>query len=148
MPRAVLDANVYVSALLQPNGPPGQIVERFLAEGAFEMILSPAIVDEVLRAVDYPKIRKTIRGTIQPAAWFEDLVVLADLVEGDAVASGVCTDRDDDKYLAAAVEGRADFVVTGDQSFLAVQTYEHVRIVTPRAFLDLLRSQREEKGTF
>ncbi len=148
MPRAVLDANVYVSALLQPNGPPGQIVERFLTEGAFEMILSPAILEEVLRALDYPKVRKAIRGTIQPEPWFEDLVVLADLVEGDADVSGVCTDRDDDKYLAAAVEGRADFVVTGDQRFLVVETYEGVRIVTPRAFLEFLRSRRGEKGTF
>lgn len=148
MLRAVLDAKVYVSALLQPNGPPGQIVQRFLAEGAFEMILSPALVEEVLHTFDYPKVRKAIRGTLQPGAWFEDLVVLADLVEGDAAVSGVCTDRDDDKYLAAAVEGRAGFVVTGDQRFLAVETYEHVRIVTPRAFLEALRSQRGEKGTF
>lgn len=148
MLRAVLDANVYVSALLQPNGPPGQIVERFLAEGAFEMILSPAIVEEVLHALAYPKVRKAIRGTIQPEPWFEDLAVLADLVEGDTAVSGVCTDRDDDKYLAAAVEGRADFVVTGDHSFLAIETYENIRIVTPRAFLEVLRSQRGEKRTF
>ncbi len=141
MPRAVLDANVYVSALLQPNGPPGQIVERFLSEGAFELILSPAIVEEVLHTLGYPKIRKAIRGTIKPEPWFEDLVVLADLVGGHTDLSGACEDPDDDKYLAAAVDGRADFVVTGDQSFLGLETYEGIQMVTPRAFLEILRSQ-------
>jgi len=43
---------------------------------------------------------------------------------------------DDDKYLAAAIAGRAAFVVTGDQQFVAVEQYEGVGIVTPRAFLD------------
>ncbi len=141
MLRAVLDANVYLSALLQPNGPPGQIVERLLAEGAFVLILSPAIVEEVLRALDYPKIRKAIRGPIKPDIWFEDLVVLADLVGGHTDVSGACEDPDDDKYLGAAVDGRAGFVVTGDQSFLALETYEGIQIVTPRAFLETLRSE-------
>jgi predicted nucleic acid-binding protein len=46
--RAVLDANVYVSAAVHPEGPPGQIIERFLREAAYEIVVSPAIVDEVL----------------------------------------------------------------------------------------------------
>ena len=44
------------------------------------------------------------------------------------------------KYLAAAVEGRAAFVVTGDPHLLAVGQYAGVRIVSPRAFLDFLGS--------
>jgi predicted nucleic acid-binding protein len=30
--RAVLDANVYVSAAVRPQGPPGQIVDRLLRD--------------------------------------------------------------------------------------------------------------------
>ena len=54
--------------------------------------------------------------------------------------SGVCDDPDDDKYVAAALEGRAAYVVTGDQAFLALKEHEGVTIVTPRSFLDLLGS--------
>jgi predicted nucleic acid-binding protein len=50
--------NVYVSALIRPDGPPGQIVTRFLREGSFEIVLSLAIVDETVRAFGYPKVRK------------------------------------------------------------------------------------------
>jgi putative PIN family toxin of toxin-antitoxin system len=136
--RAVLDANVYVSALLRPEGPPGQIVERFLREAAFEIVLSPAIVEEVLRALAYPKVRGLTRVNVVPELWFEDLVVLADLVTGARHLSGVCADPDDDKYIAAAIEGRAGVVVTGDRQFLTLVEYDAVRIISPRAFLDAL----------
>ena len=136
MPRAVLDANVYVSAIIQPAGTPGRLIERFLREASFEVVLSPAIVDEVLRALRYPKVRKLLRGA-DAQLWFEDIVVLADVV-ADTQLSGICEDPDDDKYLAAALEGRASHVVTGDRRFLVVGEHGGVEIVTPRAFLDLL----------
>jgi uncharacterized protein len=137
--RAVLDANVYISAIIQPAGTPGRLVERFLRDASFEVVLSPAIVDEVLRALTYPKVRKLLRGA-DAQLWFEDLVVLADLVAGAQQLAGVCKDPDDDKYLAAALEGRAAHVATGDRAFLALKEHAGVEIVTPRAFLDLLGS--------
>ena len=138
MPRAVLDANVYVSAIIQPAGTPGRLIQRFLREASFELVLSPAIVDEVLRALGYRKVRKLLRGA-DAQLWFEDIDVLADVV-ADTQLSGVCEDPDDNKYLAAALEGRASHVVTGDRRFLAVGEHADVEIVAPRAFLDLLGS--------
>src|SRR5713226_2770060 len=99
MRRAVLDANVYVSAAIQPNGPPGRIVDRYLRQAAFEIVLSRPIVDEVLRALAYPKVRRLIRADVRAELWFEDIVVLADLVAGETSTVGVCEDPDDDKYI-------------------------------------------------
>jgi uncharacterized protein len=132
--RAVLDANVYVSALLRPEGPPGRIVERFL-RGAFELVVSPAIVAEVARALTYPKLRRYLREGVDPGAWLEDILMLADLIAGEVTVSGVSIDPGDDKYLAAALEGRAAFVATGDQALLSLHVFEGVRIVNPREFL-------------
>ena len=142
MLRVVLDANVCVSAYVRPEGPPGQIIERFLRGAAFEILLSAEIVDEVLQALTYPKVRKLVRTQVEPGLWFEDIIVLAQLVHGDDKISGVSEDPDDDKYIAAAVEGRAVLVVSGDADLLDVGEYEAVRIITPRAFLDLLGSLR------
>lgn len=137
MLRAVLDANVYVSAVVRPDGPPGQIVERFLRHAAFQVVLSPAIVDEMLRAMAYPKVRTLIHRGIEPQLWFEDILVLAEMVAGELDVSGVSRDPDD-KYVGAALEGRAAFVVTGDRELLGLEEHEGVRIVTPRTFLRLL----------
>jgi len=63
-------------------------------------------------------------------------VVLSQFVAGEYEIGGVSGDPHDDKYIAAAVEGLAEFIVTGDRDLLAIKEYEGVRIVTPRAFLD------------
>jgi uncharacterized protein len=136
--RAVLDANVFVSAAIHPGGPPGRIIERFLGADGFTLVLSEAIVREVLRALEYPKVRRCVRHDLDSALWFEDLVVLADVVSGTFQVAGVSEDPDDDKYLAAAIAGLASFVVTGDPHLLTVREYERVRIITPRSFLGLL----------
>ena len=67
MLRAVLDANVYVSAAIRPEGPPGLVIRRLLDAAAFEAVLSPAIVAEGSRALAYPKVQQLIRGDLDPA---------------------------------------------------------------------------------
>jgi putative PIN family toxin of toxin-antitoxin system len=138
--RAVLDCNLYVSAIIRPEGPPGRIIDRFLRTSAFDLVLSPAIRDEVLGALAYPKVRKSIRREIDADLWFEDILLLARLVAGDYQVTGVSKDPDDDVYLAAAIEGRCAYLVSGDPDLLTLGVHEGVRIVTPRAFLTLLET--------
>lgn len=138
MLRVVLDANVFVSAYIQPEGTPGQIIQAFLRDGAFELILTDAIIVEVLEALSYPKVRKASRSKVDPRLWFEDLVLVSHVVVDDDELRRVSEDPDDDKYLAGAVEGRAGFIVTGDVDLLRLHEHEGILIVTPRAFLDRL----------
>lgn len=105
---------------------------------AFEVLLSSEIIDEVLLALAYPKVQKAARTKLQPDLWFEDIVVLAQLVTGQQKVPPLSEDPDDDKYVAAAIEGRATFVVTGDPDLLTLTGHEGVRIVSPRTFLTLL----------
>jgi len=128
---------VYVSAYVRPEGPPGQIVERLLRDRTFELVLSAEIAEEVLQALAYPKVLKNARAKVEPDLWFEDIVMLAEFVTGQPIES-VSEDPDDDKYIAAAIEGRASFVVSGDPDLLDIKEHQGVRIVNPRAFLELL----------
>jgi len=91
-----------------------------------------------LQALAYPKVRKAVRTEVDPDLWFEDILILAQLVTGEYTIAGLSEDPDDDKYIAAAIEGRAAFVVSGDPDLLAIGEHEGVRILTPRAFLRLL----------
>ena len=49
------------------------------------------------------------------------------------------------KLLAAAIEGRADYVMTGDKDLLDLKAYKGVRIVTPAQFLKILRYEEEKR---
>jgi putative PIN family toxin of toxin-antitoxin system len=136
--RAVLDANVYVSAYVRPEGTPGQVIERFLRDAAFELVLSSEIAAEVLHSLAYPKVLKAARSRTEPELWFEDILVLAEMVAEEQPVARISADPDDDKYIAAAIEGRAAFVVSGDPDLLEIGEHQSVRFITPRAFLDLL----------
>ncbi len=139
MLRAVVDANVYVSALIAPAGPPGEVLSA-AASGAFRLVSSPAIAEEVCEVLQRPRVRKAIRHA-DPLAWFEHLHLLAEVVDDRTGLPQVCADPDDDVYVNAALEGRADFVVTGDAALLAVKEHDRVRMVTPAAFLRLLGAE-------
>ena len=139
MLRAVLDANVYASALVKPEGPPGRILQLLLAGRTFEVVLSRSILVELRRCLDYPKLRKYIRlPDDQIDRWILALELIADLVTPGGDVRAVPDDPKDDHLLSAAIEGRAAFLVTGDGHVLALRDYEGVRIVTPAEFLKIL----------
>ncbi len=139
--RAVLDANVVVSALIRPQGPPGQILVRLLRDSAFELIASPATLDELRRSLRYPRIRKYFRLPEEELdLWVDALGAIAVVVEGNVSRSVVTADPADDIYIAAAADGLADYIVSGDRHLMDLVQHGGIRIVTPRTFLTLLES--------
>jgi len=137
--RAVLDANVIISALIQPKGASGRIVASLLEENSFELVLSPAILAEIRRALTYPKVRKYIKVSDEDLDLaVAALALVAQPVEGILRVDAVAEDADDNKYIEAALEGRAQFIVSGDRHLKSLKSYRGIRIVTPRTFLELL----------
>ncbi len=61
MIRVVLDANVLVSGLISPKGTPGQILDAWFA-GNFLLFVSPAILQELRRVLQYPRISKRLES--------------------------------------------------------------------------------------
>jgi putative PIN family toxin of toxin-antitoxin system len=94
--------------------------------------------------LSYPRVRKYITSTDEELdLWVTALGLVADIVEGKIAVSAVPDDPDDNKYLAAALEGRAEFVVSGEAHLLDLHEYEGIRIITLRAFLNLLKKEVE-----
>ncbi len=139
MLRAVLDANVLISALIQPKGASGRILTSLLERSSFELVVSPTILTEVRHSLSYPKVRKYIKTSDEDLdLWIASIELIAQPVDGNLRIHAVAADPDDNKYIEAAVEGLAQFVVTGDKHLPSLNSYENIRIVTPRAFVDLL----------
>lgn len=126
--RAVLDPNVLISALLSPSGSPAKLVARWLA-GEFELVVSERLLEELRRALAYPKLRTRISEE-DGAAFIEMLNRTATHVT-DPVAEPRSRDPGDD-HLVALAEASAAVIVTGDDDLLAL-TGAPVR--SPRAFL-------------
>jgi PIN domain len=55
--RAVLDANVLISAILSPRGTPARLLLAWQA-GAFDLVVSPALLAILRHTLAYPKLER------------------------------------------------------------------------------------------
>jgi uncharacterized protein len=140
MIRTVLDAHVVVSGILSENGTPGKILKAWY-EDRFHLVVSPAILDELRRVLQYPRIeRRHHWSASQVREFLEDLASLVILTSGQfALPPIVAEDPSDDRYLECAIEGEANYIVSGDRHLLHLEAYEGTEIVAPREFIKLLR---------
>ncbi len=141
MIRAVLDANVFVSAIINPKGIPGKIFTAWQAE-QFQLVLSEAILAEIVRVLCYPKIIRRHGWSEEKLRTFvDDLAHLAILTPGKLKLTVIREDPPDDRYLGCAIEGEAEYIVSGDQLLLSLGDYRGIRVLTPRAFVESLKQQ-------
>ncbi len=129
--RVVLDTNVFVSGVFF-GGTPGRILRAWY-EGLIDLVVSAEIIAEYERvgrevAEDVPGVE-----VMSPLAL---VAVRAEMVASLPLPATVCSDADDDKFLACAVSGGVKHVVSGDKALLRVSGFAGIEVVTPRAFVD------------
>lgn len=137
MLRVVLDANQFVSGLLVKVGLPAQALDAW-RRGAYQLIISPAILDEVEHTLGYERIRRKYNITAPIVqSLLQELVNSALVVSGQAdVGGAVPADPDDEIILACAINGGADLIVSGDRHLLDLGSYRGIPILPVRAFLE------------
>jgi putative PIN family toxin of toxin-antitoxin system len=145
MTRAVLDVNVFASAIIAPNGTTAEVLDAWRI-GRFVLAVSTVILDELARVLRYPKLaRRHLWSDQQIEAFMEDLSRLAILTPGRLRLAVVHDDPSDDRYLECALEAGARYVVSGDRHLIKLGQYESITIVTPRQFLNVLPASRRDR---
>lgn len=140
MVRIVLDANQFVSALLKPGSNPDLIL-RLVRDEKVLLLASDAICEELLRVLTYPKIQKRLNCTEEMLTAFVDrLRSVAVVVPGLVKLPPLAADPSDTKYLECAVEGKADFIISGDHHLTDLPVFQGIRIIDPATFLTLLKA--------
>ena len=142
MIRAVLDTNVLASATIGPQGHAARIVGRWRKRG-FVLLVSPLLLEELDEVLRYPRLRRR-------HGWSEErideyvggLKDMATVTPGLMAIAAVPGDPDDDVLIACALEGQAQYLVTGDQHLLGLGRYEGIQIVTPAVFWQQLERER------
>jgi uncharacterized protein len=87
------------------------------------------------------KIRKYHRWTHEQVDQFVAFLSAQSVVtEGKLTVNLVSKDPEDNKFLAWAQEGKADYLVTGDDDLLNVESHQDTLIIPPSAFLFVLQS--------
>ena len=141
MIKIVVDANLSASALIKPDSNPGNILE-LIKQNEVELVISPSVIKEIKRILLYPKIQKYHQKTAQQLdTFFDDLLIFAWVVEGQAEIDVIQTDPTDNKYLACALDGEADYIVSGDRHLLDLGLYQGIKIIKAKAFLKIWQNQ-------
>lgn len=128
--RIVLDTNVIVSGLLNPEGNPGRVVDLFLA-GEVTLLADDRILAEY-RAV----LRRPRFGLDGP-----DVTDFLGLVEAESerVAAtplgSKLPDESDRAFLEVALAGDADSLVTGNARHFRLAHVGRFRIESPTEFV-------------
>lgn len=141
MPRVVLDSSVLVSAFLKPEGAVTQLL-RGEYRRRYQLCLSEYILAETARTLlTKASVRRYATYTDATAeAYVRWLLTQAEMVAEFPQVDAVASDPADNPIVATAVAARADYLVTGDRRhLLPLGSYEGVRIVSVREFLEILR---------
>lgn len=134
MIRVVVDTNVFVSGVFW-KGPPLQILEAW-ADGKFKLIVTTEILTEYERVLN----ELNIKAKSPNCERILELVKLnAEMVNPIAFAKPVCRDKDDDKFLAAALGGGALYIASGDDDLLVLDGHQGLKIMKPKAFLSEIK---------
>jgi putative PIN family toxin of toxin-antitoxin system len=142
MIRVVLDANIFISAVIKSPSNPARILE-LVKEKRIKIVSSNEILSEVRTALLYPKLRKIHHRTAKEINQFlKNSVKVGDIVPGKTKIYEVEDDPTDNKYLSAALEGKADFIVSGDHHLKDLKTFHGIRILDPATFLGLMTKLR------
>lgn len=144
MLRVVVDTNIFVSALLSPTGAPAQIL-RAWRERRFLLLTSADIIAEVAETLSRFIGRSPY--TVTP----DDVAGIVALLKNDAleipggadVSDADIPDPDDLVFLACALGGQANVIVSGDKHLKSLGRYHGIPILTAREFIEQLNRENE-----
>ncbi len=127
MTRVVPDTNIIISAIFW-SGKPYRVISRGLKD-EYQLVTSPEIIDEVLTKLrnkfQFPEDKIEEQANI--------LMSLFHMIIPTAKVD-VVRDKSDNKIIECAIDGRADFIVTGDPDLLSLKEYKGIRILTADEF--------------
>jgi putative PIN family toxin of toxin-antitoxin system len=145
--RVLLDTNVLVRANKRATGPAREVLIR-VSSAPHTLVMSPFILTEVVRVLNYPRVQAQYRlGTEEIEEFADDLQRLAELIDPLPTTPGavIRRDPDDNPIIQAAVLGQVEVICTLDRHFRHPDVMqfcaEHsIRIVTDVELLQLLRT--------
>lgn len=134
--RFVADTNVLISRLVFRNSVPAQAIREATVRG--QLLVSMETLEELESVIFRPKFDTYIARS-RRQDFYESLQRAATLIESVSPIHA-CRDPKDDKFLALALTGHADFILTGDDDLLVLHPFRGIDIFTPRQYLEQTKS--------
>jgi putative PIN family toxin of toxin-antitoxin system len=129
---AVFDTNILFSATAW-RGNPFQCVERARV-GEVQAVTCHELMEELAEKLEL-KLDFSPEQAVETLA---DYLGFLRMVSIPKLLNAVPRDPDDNMVLECAIEGNAQYIVTGDKDLLTLKTFHDIQIVTASDFLKVL----------
>lgn len=138
---AVIDTNLFISGLFGQNTTTAQLQELWIQQ-QFQLGTSLEIMKEVSRVLQYPRVKKHLIDDDETIRRFFRLVFRKAIVARDNFQTDrIVDDPTDNKFLACALEIKADYIVSGDNHLLSIKHFHRTQIVDAKAFITKVKKQ-------
>lgn len=135
--KAVVDTNILISGLICKAGNPSSLINA-LKNNEFHLITSPQLMNEFIEVIERPHIKHKYELTNEEINDFIEYIYREATVISGIYEVKSSKDPKDDMFLSCALEGKADYLVTGDTHLSNIKYYHGVQIVNVKQFLRLL----------
>ncbi|MBL7543207.1 MAG: putative toxin-antitoxin system toxin component, PIN family [Bdellovibrionaceae bacterium] len=137
--RLVVDTNIIVSGLITKGTPPAKVLDAVHTK-KITLLISDEVLTEYLRVLEYPHIRKYKKITDEAIGHLTALFI--NETERVEVLTEITKspDPDDNKFLSLAVDGQADYLITGDKAdLLSLKEISGIKIITAKQAMEKLK---------
>lgn len=137
--KVILDTSVIVSGLLSPKGTPAQIIAHWM-KGSFTLLYTQPILAEYDDVLHRAWLTERLAHVPEHVPEFLAAVIgLGKQVKGYVNVAGAVRDPFDEMFLACAILGEADYLVSVDKDLLTLQQIQRTLILMPGKFLPLVQ---------
>ena len=136
MVKVVLDTNTIISALGWKDGNPRKVLELCIF-GACNLVESINLIKEFISVISRHKFNFITEE--EKSQFLVFLLQVSNLVEPKVKFEAIKEDPKDNIVLECAVEGKVDYIISGDQHLLKLKEFKGIKIITSKEFLDLVK---------
>ena len=130
MKRIVFDTNITISTLFWKGHP--RTIFDLVREGKAVLLSSEQIESELIRVLAYSKFG-LIPSEILPIV--NNVRKHTQLIEVKSKVDLVKEDLTDNIFLECALDGKADYIISGDRHLLKIGSYQGIQIIRAKDFL-------------
>lgn len=133
--KAVIDTNLFVSGLFSRDTVSSRLQDHWINLD-FILMTSIDIIKEVNRVLHYPRIQQRFNPDEENVKRFFKLIFKKALITKDRYKTDRITDDPtDNKFLACALEGKADYILSRDPHLRNLKHYQGIQILDATSFL-------------
>ncbi len=133
MIRAVVDTSVLIRYLIKPSAAIRELIEVQWLGDEVQMVIAPELIEELEGVLNRDYIQALIRP--EEARILLDAIYLkAEILPALGTVPSYTRDPKDDKFVACALAGSVNYLVTEDRDILVLKVVGDVHVVTPYDF--------------